>query len=217
MDGIITAEPVTENRTTILKREMNILSAPSTPGTIDDSAITELFYKRDENAIAHAEQKYKKLCMRIALNILTNEEDSEECVNDTLLGVWNSIPPARPDDLRAYICKIARNTALKRLRFNNAEKRSLDKAVSLSEIEDIIPDDKLRPDISNEEIGKLISRFLETQKPQSRMVFVKKYWFFESIDDIAKQFSFSESKVKNILYRMRNKLRDYLEKEGVEI
>ncbi len=214
MDGIITAEPVSKNRATTHKKEMNILSAPS---IIDDSVITELFYKRDENAIAHTEQKYKKLCMKIALNILTNEEDSEECVNDTLLGVWNSIPPARPDSLRAYICRIARNTALKRLRFNNAEKRSLDKAVSLSEIEEIIPDDKLRPDISNEEIGKLISQFLETQKPQSRMVFVKKYWFFESIEDISKQFSFSESKVKNILYRMRNKLRDYLEKEGVEI
>ncbi len=217
MDGTITAEPVTESRTTVLKREMNILSVLSTPGTLDDSTITELFYKRDEKAIAHAEQKYKNLCMRIAVNILTNEEDSEECVNDTLLGVWNSIPPARPDNLRAYICKIARNTALKRLRFNNAEKRSLDKAVSLSEIEDIIPDERIRPDISNEEIGKLISAFLEKQKPQSRIVFVKKYWFFESIEDIAKQFSFSESKVKNILYRMRNKLRDYLEKEGVEI
>lgn len=208
MDGIITA------MTTAHKKEMNLLS---TPDTIDDSAITELFYKRDENAIAHAEQKYKKLCMRIAVNILTNEEDSEECVNDTLLGVWNSIPPAKPDDLRAYICRIARNTALKRLRFNHAEKRSLDKAVSLSEIEDIIPDEKIRPDISNEEIGKLISQFLEKQKPDSRKVFVRKYWFFDSIETIAREYSYSESKVKNILFRMRNKLRDYLEKEGVEI
>jgi len=208
MDGIITA------MTTAHKKEMNLLS---TPDTIDDSAITELFYKRDENAIAHAELKYKKLCMRIALNILTNEEDSEECVNDTLLGVWNSIPPAKPDNLRAYICRIARNTALKRLRFNNTEKRSLDKAMSLSEIEEIIPDEKIRPDISNEEIGKLISAFLETQKPDSRKVFVRKYWFFDSIETIAREYSYSESKVKNILFRMRNKLRDYLEKEGVEI
>ncbi len=211
MDDTITAVPVTENRTTILKREMNVLGIP------DDSAITELFYNRDENAIAHAERKYKKLCMRIAVNILTNEEDSEECVNDTLLGVWNSIPPAKPDNLRAFICKIARNTALKRLRFNNAEKRSLDKAVSLSEIEEIIPDEKIRPDISNEEIGRLISRFLEKQKPELRKVFVRKYWFFDSIETIAREYSYSESKVKNILFRMRNKLRDYLEKEGVEI
>lgn len=208
MDGIITAEPMTANRKTALKREMN---------TLEDSAITELFYNRDENAIAHAERKYKKLCMRIAVNILTNEEDSEECVNDTLLGVWNSIPPAKPDNLRAFICRIARNTALNRLRFNNAEKRSSDRTVSLSELEEIIPDEKIRPDISDDEIGRLISLFLEGQKPQSRKVFVRKYWFFDSVEDIAKQYSFSESKVKNILYRMRNKLREYLEKEGVEI
>lgn len=212
MDGTITAETAINS-----KKEMSVLSRASAPVIPEDSAIIELFYKRDENAIAHAERKYKKLCMRIAVNILTNEEDSEECVNDTLLGVWNSIPPAKPDSLRAYICRIARNNALKRLRFNNAEKRSLDKAVSLSEIEEIIPDEKLRPDISNEEIGKLISAFLEKQKPDTRKVFVRKYWFFDTIEDIARDYSYSESKVKNILYRMRNKLRDYLEKEGVEI
>ncbi len=208
MDSVITAEPLSESRENTLKREMNIL---------DDSAITELFWGRDETAIAHAEHKYKKLCMGIAVNILANTEDSEECVNDTLLSVWNSIPPARPNNFRAFICKIARNTALKRLRFNNAEKRSLDKAVSLSEIEEIIPDEKIRPDISNEEIGKLISQFLEKQKPETRKVFVRKYWFFDSIENIARDYSFSESKVKNILFRMRNKLREYLEKEGVEI
>lgn len=184
---------------------------------MEDINIIDLYFKRDENAIIHTQQKYKKLCFGIAHNVLGNMQESEECVNDTLLGVWNAIPPSRPNNLKAFICRIARNTALMRLKYNKAQKRSPDFAVSLSELEEIIPDERLNPEYSNEDIGRLISVFLNTLKPEVRNVFLRKYWFFDSVNDIMLRYGFSESKVKNILYHTRNKLRDYLKEEGIEL
>lgn len=184
---------------------------------MDDANIIDLYFKKDETAITHTEQKYKRLCFSIANNVLGNTQDSEECVNDALLGVWNAIPPARPNNFKAFICKIARNTALMRLKHNRAQKRSPEFTVSLSELEDIIPDERLNPGYSSEDIGKLISSFLYTLKPDARNVFLRKYWFFDSVNDIMSRYGFSESKVKNMLYHTRNKLRDYLKKEGVEL
>ncbi|MBQ2865526.1 MAG: sigma-70 family RNA polymerase sigma factor [Clostridia bacterium] len=184
---------------------------------MDDLRIIELYFKRDEQAIKETDAKYGKLCRSIAYNILNNHEDSEECVNDTYVGVWNAIPPIKPNNFMSFVCKIARNLSLKRLEFMKREKRSPDVLVSLDDLASVLPDDRYAPDVSDEDVGKLISRFLRMQKEDVRSVFVRKYYFFDSVADIAVRFGFTESKVKNMMFCTRNKLRDYLIKEGVEI
>ncbi len=184
---------------------------------MDDLRIIELYFARDEQAIKETDAKYGKLCHSIAFNILNNHEDSEECVNDTYVGMWNAIPPTRPNNLMSFVCKVARNLSLKRLEFMNREKRSASVMLSLDEIAAILPDDRYAPDVRDEDVGKLISKFLRKQKEDVRNVFIRKYFFFDSIGDIAERFGFTESKVKNMLFYTRNKLRDYLIKEGVEI
>ncbi len=184
---------------------------------MDDLRIIELYFERDEQAIKETDAKYGKLCHRIAYNILNNHEDAEECVNGTYAGVWNAIPPTRPNNFMAFVCKIARNLSLKRLEFVKREKRSQAVLVSLDELEAILPDERYAPDISDEDIGKLISDFLRRQKEDVRNIFIRKYYFFDSIGDIAERYSFTKSKVKNMLFHTRNKLKDYLIKEGVEI
>ena len=184
---------------------------------MDDLKIIELYFERDEQAIKETDAKYGKLCQRIAYNILNNLQDSEECVNDTFVGVWNAIPPARPNNLMSFVCKITRNLSLKRLEFMKREKRSADVLLSLDELEAVLSDDRYAPDVSDEEVGKLISKFLRTQKEDVRNVFIRKYYFFDSIGDIAERYGFTASKVKNMLFYTRNKLKDYLIKEGVEI
>lgn len=184
---------------------------------MDDLRIIELYFDRDEQAIKETEAKYGKLCHSIAYNILHNHEDSEECVNDTYAGVWNAIPPARPYNFTAFICKIARNLSLKRLEFMTREKRSADVLVSLDELAEVLPDERYAPDVSDEDVGRLISEFLRSQKEDVRNVFIRKYYFFDSVGEIAKRYSFTESKVKNMLFYTRNKLKNYLIKEGVAI
>ena len=184
---------------------------------MDDLGIIELYFARSERAIKETKNRYGKLCYKIAYNILQNNEDAEECVNDTYTGLWNAIPPARPDNFTAFVCKIIRNLSLKRLKFMKREKRSADVLVSLHELEGVLSDERCAPDISDEDIGKLISDFLHTQKEDVRNVFIRRYYFFDSVKEIAVEFSFSESKVKNMLFCTRNKLKDYLIKEGVEI
>ncbi len=181
---------------------------------MDDLQIINLYFERNENAIKETEIKYGKLCLSIARNILDNEADSEECVNDTYLSVWNTIPPQRPNNFTAFISKITRNISLKRVRFDSAVKRSALTVISLSELEEVIPDHH-GSEVEEEQLGKLISNFLRTENADARNVFIRKYWFFDSIAEIAEKYSFSESKVKSMLYHTRNKLRDYLKKEGV--
>ena len=184
---------------------------------MDDLEIIELYFARNEQAIHETDVKYGKLCFSVANNILNNNEDSEECVNDTYLSVWNKIPPTRPNSFVTFICKIVRNLSMKKLDFKLTKKRSSNAVISFSELEEILPDNRITPDVNDKEIGRLISDFLEKEKEDARNVFIRKYWFFDSISDIAARYSFSESKVKSMLYHTRNKLREHLQKEGIEI
>ena len=184
---------------------------------MDDMRIIELYFERNEQAIKETDLKYGKLCHSIAYNILNNREDSEECVNDTYVGVWNAIPPTRPNNFIAFICRITRNLSLKRLEFIKREKRSADVLLSFEELAAVLPDERYAPNISDEDVGRVISEFLRDQKEDAKNVFIRKYYFFDSIGEIAKRYSFTESKVKNMLFYTRNKLKDYLIKEGVEI
>lgn len=182
---------------------------------MDDAGIIALYFARDERAIEETAAKYGRLCFGIAKNILGSGEDSEECVNDTYLSVWNAIPPARPDNFPAYIGKIARNLSLKRLDFNTAEKRSPGVVVPLSELSEIVSPMALEPD--GAELARAISDFLRGEKEPARSVFIRRYWFFDSVGDIAARYSFSESKVKSMLYHTRRRLKVYLGKAGFEL
>lgn len=184
---------------------------------MDDGKIVELYLKRDEQSIKETEAKYGKLCYSISYNILKNHDDSNECVNDTYMGIWNAIPPARPNNFMAFVCKIARNLSLKKLEYMMRKKRAKDMVVSIDELQNILPDERYAPGVTDEDVGELISKFLRKQKEDVRNVFIRKYYFFDSIGEIAKRYSFTESKVKNMLFYTRNKLRDYLIKEGVAL
>ena len=184
---------------------------------MDDLRIIEMYFERDEQAIKETDTKYGKLCHSIAYNILNNHEDSEECVNDTYIGVWNAIPPTRPNNFMAFVCRITRNLSLKRLENMTRQKRRPNPLVSLEELAEILPDESIADEYSDEDIGKKISSFLRNEKEDVRDVFIRKYYFFDSIGDIATRYGFTESKVKNMLYHTRNKLKEYLIKEGVEI
>lgn len=184
---------------------------------MEDDKIIALYFDRDEQAIRETDIKYGRLCHKVAQNILNDPEDSEECVNDTYLSLWNTIPPTRPTRFMAFLCKIVRNLSLKRLDYNLARKRNAGVLVSLSELEAVLPDDRFAPGLEDAEIGRLISDFLRTEKQEARAVFIRRYYFFDSVSEIAKRYSFTESRVKTMLLRTRNRLRIYLQKEGVEV
>ena len=183
---------------------------------MDDRSIIELYFARDERAISETADKYGKLCLRLAHNILGNAQDAEECVNDTYAGLWNAIPPARPERLDAYVCRITRNLSLKRLASLTRAKRDRAAIVSFAELEEILPD-ACYEGRREGEIAELINRFLREQKADVRNVFVRKYYFFDSVDEIAKRYGFGKSKVKSMLYHTRNKLKEYLKGEGIEV
>lgn len=131
---------------------------------MDDLMIIELYFARNEQAIKETDIKYGKLCFSMANNILSNDEDSEECVNDTYLGVWNKIPPTRPNNFRAFICKIVRNLSMKKLNINLALKRTQNLTVSYTELEEILSDSRTAPEWEYENLGKIISNFLQQEK-----------------------------------------------------
>ena len=184
---------------------------------MEDERIVDLYFERNERAIKETDVKYGRLCYGIARNILSNHEDSEECVNDTYIGAWNAMPPTRPGCLKAFICRITRNLSLKKLEYLGREKRSSGITVSLDELAEVLPDERFSDRTGDEEAGALISTFLRAQKEDVRNVFVRKYFFFDSVEEIAARYSFTESKVKNMLFNTRRKLKEYLIKEGVEI
>lgn len=184
---------------------------------MNDLRIIELYFARNEQAIKETDRRYGKLCFSLANNILSDDQDSEECVNDTYLSVWNKIPPTRPNNFRAFICKIVRNLSMKKREFNRALKRTQNVAVSYAELEEILPDTRTAPEWEYENLGKILSDFLRHEKEAARNVFIRKYYFFDSISDIAERYAFTESKVKNMLYHSRGRLRECLKKEGIDV
>lgn len=177
---------------------------------MDDRQIIALFYERSEQAIAELSKKYGGLCFKIAINILNNPQDAEECVNDAYLGVWNSIPPQNPDPLRAYLCRIVRNLALKKLRANTALKRGGQLEVSLSELENCIPDKSFDELLSAKELTEQLNAFLSILHRDDRVMFIKRYWLSESLTEIAATFGITEHNASVRLGRIRKKLCQYL-------
>jgi len=183
---------------------------------VEDNAIIELYWERSEQAIRETELKYGKLFHQIANNILHNSADAEECVNDTYLGAWNAIPPARPRVLAAYLCRISRNLALKKYQQIHAAKRNPAVAVSFDELEACLADrDSVGQEYSDDRLADCINCFLDSLDREARQVFVCRYWYFDSIKDIMLRYRLSKSKVESILFRTRNKLRAWIEEEGL--
>ena len=182
---------------------------------MEDCKIIKLYLERDENAIAETDKKYRKYCRSIAYNILHDSEDSEEAVNDTYLGAWNSIPPNVPDILQTFLGRITRNISLKKIRARNAQKRGNgDFFIILDEIAELIPSGQnTENDVEAKELAQFINTFLRSLPETERKVFVCRYWYFDAIADISKQFGFSQSKVKSMLFRTRKKLLNKLETE----
>lgn len=186
---------------------------------MEDNEIIELYFERNEQAIAETAAKYGSLLSRIAVNILRNKEDGEECVNDTYLKAWNTIPPNKPDSMSCYLGRITRNLALNVLESKNALKRGKGRAgAALEELEECIPSEESVQEMAEEKaLIETINRFLEALPKKSRVIFVKKYWYMESVKEIAAELKIGESSVKITLMRTRKKLREYLESEGIEI
>lgn len=183
---------------------------------MNDSEIIELFFERSEQAIAELSQKYEKLCMKIAMDILDNPSDAEECVNDTYLGVWNSIPPQRPNPLIAYVCRITRNLSINRYRANTAQKRKSNYDLALEELQNCIPSPTTpQEEYSARELACLLNSFLATLDADNRSMFVRRYWYSESVKDIAAAFETSPHYISVRLNRTREKLKKYLRKEGI--
>ena len=182
-----------------------------------DNQIIELFFRRSEAAISETDSKYGAYCRKISMNILKNKEDSDEAVNDTWLKAWNAIPPSRPNPLKIYLGRLTRNISLNRYEYYRAQKRNSEFDLLLSEAEQMIPSQRAQEAFENGEIVSAINGFLAGLKKESRIYFVRRYWYADSIADIAKRYGVSESKVKSSLFRTRNALREHLEKEGIEI
>lgn len=181
-----------------------------------DEMIIRQYMQRNESAIVKTKEEYGAYCRYIVSNILSSQEDVEECLNDVWLHVWNAIPPNNPTNLKAFVGKIARECAIDRYRKNSALKRNASGTISLDEIEkEIFVEYSLWNDIENKYITEAINTFLHHCKKESRDIFICRYFYMDSIKDIAKQFSISESKVKMALHRMRIQLKKYLLKEGI--
>lgn len=184
---------------------------------MEDEKIIDMYFERNENAIKETQEKYGDFCFDIAYRILSNREDAKECENDTYLRVWNSIPPQKPSVFMSFLGMITRGLSLDLFRKNHAQRRGGSKIdVSINELEECIPDRAyIYEEIETVELAKMISSFLHTLPKSQCDVFLQRYWYFHSIKEISKHHGFSQSKVKMILLRTRNKLFEALKKEGV--
>ena len=182
---------------------------------MEDSKIIALFFARSEQAIAELSNKYGNLCLHVAGNILGNKSDAEECVNDAYLGAWNTIPPQKPNPLQSYICKIVRNIAITRYHSNTAAKRNSHYDVALEELEYcLFSPDTPEGALQAKELSHLLDRFLTSLDTRSRVMFVRRYWYSDSVDLIAQSFKMRPNSVSVQLSRIRSKLRKFLIQEG---
>lgn len=184
-----------------------------------DTEIVDLYLRREETAIEHTAKEYSARLRRISLNILNNASDVDECENDTYLSAWKLIPPHEPRTyLFAFLAKIIRNHSINRCKWQHTKKRNTILVELTTEMQECIPaPNSLECRITDDEFGNILSTFLWSLEEEARNVFLRRYWFADSIRDIANRFHMSESKVKSMLFRTRNYMRDYLEKEGYEL
>lgn len=178
---------------------------------MNDERIIELFFERSEEAVRELNEKYGRVCYSLSYNIVGNSQDAEECVNDAYLGAWNAIPPARPNPLLAFICKIVRNISLKRYERNTAAKRNNIYDVALEELEACLASSAtVEEKITEHELSRIIESFLASLSKENRVIFLRRYWFFDSYADISARVGLTEKNVSVRLTRIRKELREYL-------
>lgn len=184
---------------------------------MEDEQIVELYWQRSDQAIAESDRKYGAYCHTIARNICGSTEDAEECVSDTWLSAWNQIPPKRPGILSAFFGAITRNCAINRVRAARREKRGGGQTdLVLSELgECVAAPDNVEQEIEKKELEKAVRTFVSRLRPGEKNIFLARYYFLSPVAEIARRLGYSESKVKTTLYRLRNRLADYLKEEGL--
>ncbi len=178
-----------------------------------DDDILDLYFARDERAIAETDRRYGKVCMQVSMGVLNNPADAEECVSDTYVKIWNTIPPTRPQSLCAYVCRIARNLSINRLREMTAAKRSRDLTISLEELSACIP----APTEGNSELPHHISAFLRTEDDLDRHLFMGRYFYGQSVKRLSREWSLTTGAVSMRLYKSRERLRVYLSERGYTV
>ena len=184
---------------------------------MEDHEIVELYWDRDERAIGESERKYGGLCRGVALRVLESPDDGEECVSDTWLGAWNAIPPRRPARLGAFLGKITRNLALDRWRRDHAEKRyGGETAMALEELGEIVSGKSLEDEVQSRELDRALDGFLRGLAKRDRELFLRRYWGTETLESLAKQTGLSLGAVHRRLGKLRESLRDHLQKEGID-
>lgn len=186
---------------------------------MNDTDILNLYWQRNEAAIAASSAKYGAYCSAIARNILGGAQDAQECVNDTWLAAWNSIPPQRPALLKAYLGKLTRRISLKKWRDGRALKRGGGEiALALDELAECLPGrDGVETALETAALAELLNRFVAGLAPDERRVFLRRYWYLDSIREISALFGFSQGKVKSMLHRTRLKLMNRLKEEGIDL
>lgn len=183
---------------------------------MEDSKIIELFFERSERAIVELSEKYGSVCMKIAFNVLGSREDSEECVNDSYLGMWNAIPPEKPNPLLAYLLRIVKNLSIKRSQYNSAQKRSNIFTACFDDFDWCISDgDLTESEFDARQISCYIDEFLDSINQTNRMLFVRRYWYMDSFEDIAATAGMNEAAVRKRLSRIRADLKNFLKERGV--
>ena len=182
-----------------------------------DSQIIALFWERNEDAIRETDAAYGRKLHAVSDKILRSAQDAEESVSDTYMRAWDTIPPLMPNYFFAYLAKICRNCSLSRLQWNSAAKRSAEIVSLTQEMENCIPDRSHERKLEGEEIGRVLNAFLDSISLESRLIFMRRYWYTDSIAEIAARYSISEGKVKTQLHRTRNKLQLFLAKEGIYV
>ena len=183
---------------------------------VDDAAIVDLYWARDERAVAESQAKYGGYCLTIAGHILADGEDARECVNDTWLGAWNAMPEDRPKRLGAYLAAITRRVAINRWKAARTQKRGGGQTpLVIEELSECVPGgESAEARLEAEELGRAVAAFVRALPDTERRVFLCRYWYLDGIEDIAGAFGFSQSKVKSMLARTRKRLLAYLRKEG---
>lgn len=180
---------------------------------MEDHKLIALLFSRSEQAITGLVQRFGKRLFSTAYNILNSREDAEEAVNDTYLALWNAIPPETPDPLEGYVYRTGRNIALKKLRYLSAEKRSSQYDIALEELSAVLSGENLEDTLDARALGQAIDRFLTTLPKQNRILFIRRYWFGDSVRELSCAFSLSENTVSVRLSRVRTQLKTYLKKE----
>lgn len=185
---------------------------------MEDQKIIDLYTNREERAIHETDKKYGRLCTSISMGILNDMRDSEECVSDTWLTLWNKTPPKKPNPFKAYICRIIKNLSLKRYEYHHAKKRNSQYDLSLEELEECISKGQnVESQIELRELKWIIAKFIDELPKEKRILFLRRYWFLQSVTEMARDYKTTPKNMSVKLLRIRKELKEYLKKEGFEI